>query len=272
MTPPAAAAAPAVRPRRPAAPRGPRRVSGPARPAAPQRRRARPRSTGHEAGLAVGLISALEGLAQHRLLDRLIRGRTWIGLLAFALIGIVTLQLGLLKLNGGIGRALEHEALLQRENAALSIENSELAAGSRIEARASHLGMAFAPPGSLRFLAASPGSDPAKAATAIGSSNHSSTAEARKAAGGSGEAAGGSREAAASGESRASSEAGSGEAAGSSSSSSEAESSSSGSGESTSPSAESTAAAGSPGSAESTSATSPEATPAGGIQAGSPGG
>ncbi len=270
MTPPAAAAAPAVRPRRPAAPRGPRRVSGPARPAAAQRR-ARPRSTGREAGLGVGLISALEGLAQHRLLDRLIRGRTWIGLLAFALIGIVTLQLGLLKLNGGIGRALEHEALLQRENATLSIENSELAAGSRIEARASHLGMAFAPSGSLRFLAASPGSDPAKAATAIGSSNHSSTAEARKAASGSGEAASGSGEAA-SGESPASSESASGEAAGSSSSSSEAESSTSGSEGSTSSSAESTVAAGSPGSAESTSAASSEAASAGGIQAGSPGG
>ncbi len=61
----------------------------------------------------------------------LIRGRAWIGLVAFALIGIVTLQLGLLQLNSGIGRALEREARLQRENAALSIENSELASGEQ---------------------------------------------------------------------------------------------------------------------------------------------
>ena len=143
MTPPAAAAAPTVRPRRAPAPRGPRRISGPARPATAPRRPATDATD--QAGLVLGLLSALESLAQHRLLDRLIRGRVWIGLVAFALIGIVTLQLGLLKLNGGIGRALEHEALLQRENAALSIENSELAAGTRVEQSAAKLGMAFVP-------------------------------------------------------------------------------------------------------------------------------
>ena len=71
--------------------------------------------------------------------------------MAFALIGIVTLQLGLLKLNAGIGRALEHEALLQRENAALSIENSELAAGDRVQSLAARLGMELVPPGSAAF-------------------------------------------------------------------------------------------------------------------------
>jgi hypothetical protein len=139
-------------------------------------RPARPQRAGGKAGLARGLIAAVEGLAQHRLLDRLIRGRTWIGLVAFALIGIVTLQLGLLKLNGGIGRALEHAALLQRENAALSIENSEMAAGNQVETRATHLGMAFVPSGSLRFLAARPHSDAAKAAAALTSAGHSSAA------------------------------------------------------------------------------------------------
>ncbi len=117
----------------------------------------------------LGLLSALESLAQHRLLDRLIRGRVWIGLVAFALIGIVTLQLGLLKLNGGIGRALEHEALLQRENAALSIENSELAAGTRVEQSAAKLGMAFVPGGALRFLPTSGHGDLGKAAAALAS-------------------------------------------------------------------------------------------------------
>ena len=59
----------------------------------------------------------------------------------------MTLQLGLLKLNGGIGRALEHEALLQRENAALSIENSEMAAGERVELSAARIGMEYVPAG-----------------------------------------------------------------------------------------------------------------------------
>ena len=91
----------------------------------------------------------------------------WIAIVAFALIGIVALQLGLLKLNGGIGRALEREALLQRQNAALSIENSELAAGPRIEALAGQLGMAFASPSQLRFLDSHPHADTARAASTL---------------------------------------------------------------------------------------------------------
>jgi hypothetical protein len=144
--------------------------------------------------VAFGLLAILEGLAQHRLLDRLIRGRMWIGLVAFALIGIVTLQLGLLKLNGGIGRALEHEALLQRENAALSIENSELASGAHVDTRATRLGMAFAPQTSLHFLKAPTRADLGKAAGALSSAEHSTSSPS------------GSGEAGASGEAPASSE------------------------------------------------------------------
>jgi hypothetical protein len=174
MTPPAAAAAPAVNPRRTVGPgRGPlsvphrpRRVSGPARrpvrarPSDERRARQPPRET----GLVLGLTAALERLSRSRLLDRLTQGRLSIALVAFALIGIVTMQLGLLKLNAGIGRALEHEALLQRENAALSIENSEMAAGDRVELQAGRLGMGLISPGALRFL--SPGSPSLQASRA----------------------------------------------------------------------------------------------------------
>jgi cell division protein FtsL len=169
MTPPAAAAAPAVRPRRAPTPRGPRRVSGPVRraPSIAPRRSTRPGAATTVNGFALGLISAVEALAQHRLLDRLIRGRMWIAIVAFALIGIVALQLGLLKLNGGIGRAIEREAVLQRQNAALSVENSELAAGPRVEALAAQLGMAFASPSQLRFLDSHPRADTARAASTL---------------------------------------------------------------------------------------------------------
>jgi len=85
-------------------------------------------------------------------LDRLIRSRGWIGVVAFALIGIVAMQLWLLKLNGGIGRAIEHEGLLQRENAALSAENSSMSAGDLIEGQAVASGMRIVAPGSLVFL------------------------------------------------------------------------------------------------------------------------
>src|SRR5439155_6146511 len=114
-----------------------RRVSGPARRAAPARtlgwRSVRP------GALLLQLVALLERLSSHRLLDRLIRGRAWIGLVAFALIGIVALQLALLKLNGGVGRALEHEGLLQRANAALAIENSEMSSATRVQAHAAQL-------------------------------------------------------------------------------------------------------------------------------------
>ncbi len=158
MSPPAAAAAPAVQPRRttrpvrPLAPsRRPRRVSGPARPG----RGAAQRSTGSrtaDGGLALAIPSVLARLAGHRLIDRLIAGKAWIGVVAFALIGIVTLQLALLQLNTGIGRVLEREGTLQRENSALSIENSEMEAGDRVESSAARLGMQLVPTGALRFL------------------------------------------------------------------------------------------------------------------------
>jgi len=195
VTPPAAAAAArTVQPRRPATPRRPlrnaprpRRISGPAhpgpahpRPARSRRELAgRPGSGGAiavEGGLALALPAALRSLSNHRVIDRLIAGKAWIFVVAFALIGIVTLQLALLELNSSIGRALEHGSALQRENAALSIENSEMAAGDRVETRAAHLGMEIVPSGALRFLAASPRGDVARAASALAKPPSTSTA------------------------------------------------------------------------------------------------
>jgi hypothetical protein len=181
MTPPATAAA--TRPRRSTsnarpltvAPR-PRRVSGPARP----RPSARPAPrAGSRHARTPGLVAALLRLLDLRTVDRLVRGRFAIGLVAFALIGIVTLQLGLLKLNAGIGRTLDREAVLQRENSVLGIENSELAAGGRIQSRAAELGMAAVPTGDLRFLHAQRG-DAGRAVAALGSSARALAARARE--------------------------------------------------------------------------------------------
>ncbi len=117
--------------------------------------------------------------------------------MAFALIGIVTLQLGLLKLNAGIGRALEHEAVLQRENAALSIENSEMATSARITSWAAREGMEPVPMGALRFLEARPLIDVARGAAALSASAHAAAAGSAEASGaGSSPAAGTSASAA----------------------------------------------------------------------------
>lgn len=129
----------------------------------------------------LGVLAALNGLSRHRSLDRLIRGRTWIALIAFALIGIVTLQLLVLRLNASIGRALVHEAQLQRENAALSIESSELAAGERVESQAARLGMQLVPVGALRFLTIDPKTDIARAAAALSAPVQASTSDAGEA-------------------------------------------------------------------------------------------
>ena len=119
-------------------------------------------------GLLPWLLGVAEALSSHRLLDRLIRGRLWIGIVAFALLGIVTLQLGLLKMNSGIGRALERSAELQRENAALSIENSELTSGERVESEAAgKLGMRLASVSALKPLASHERTDLAQAAAAL---------------------------------------------------------------------------------------------------------
>jgi hypothetical protein len=123
----------------------------------------------------LGLAGAVGALSRHRLVDRLIAGKAWIAVLAFALIGIVTLQLGLLELNRGIGRTLERQGLLERQNAALSIENSEMAAGNRVESRAQQLGMEIVPSSSLRFLPAH-GDDLAKAVAALNTPVHTVTA------------------------------------------------------------------------------------------------
>ncbi len=146
----------------------------------------------------LGLAAALRSLARHRALDRLIAGRTWIVLIAFALIGIVTLQLLVLKLNASIGRALVHEAQLQRENAALSIESSELAAGERVESQAARLGMELVPVGALRFLAVDPRADVARAAAALSTPVHAPGTDSGEAGAGSGEASTASAEASAS--------------------------------------------------------------------------
>jgi hypothetical protein len=136
-------------------------VSGPA-----TRRPARARATPNRAANPAIAVTT------HPLFDRLIHGRAWIGIVTFALIGIVTMQLGLLKLNAGIGRALEHEAALQRENSALSVENSEVAAGDTVELQAAHMGMQLVTSGSLRFLSAhGAGSEATTAARALAALN-----------------------------------------------------------------------------------------------------
>lgn len=158
--PAAGAGAATAHPRAPTRPAGTasRRISGPARAHAGAYAPVSPPDP-----FRLRLAPALARIPDHRFLDRVVRGRLWIGCIAFALLGIVAMQLSLLKLNTGIGRALEHESLLRRQNATLRYDVSNLSGGDRVETQAVRMGMTMASPGAIHFLSAG-GSDQARRA------------------------------------------------------------------------------------------------------------
>jgi hypothetical protein len=135
----------AARPR-PAAPsRHTRRVSGPLRPA--------------PAGAAVparrgttGVFERLRALPEHRMVDRLLRGRVWIALIGIMLGGIVAMQVSLLKLNAGISRAVEATSTLERQNSQLEARIGRLSTGEKVRSAATATGMVAPPAGDVEFL------------------------------------------------------------------------------------------------------------------------
>ena len=137
------------------APRTARRVSGPVtrRPVAVP------------GGAAVGRQTAfarVRALPDSRWLDRALRGRLWIWLLGVALLGVVGMQVTLLKLNSGIGRAVETSVTLERQNAALEASIARLSDTNRVQVGAAGLGMLVPAPGDVGYLDSRP-SDPARA-------------------------------------------------------------------------------------------------------------
>jgi cell division protein FtsL len=152
---PRTAAAPRHRPashagrglRRGPAPRAARRVSGPAQPAfagAPSAAAPRP--------FAVRLGATAMRVGDARFLDRLVRGRAWIAIIAVALLGIVFMQVSLLKLNAGISRAVTAADTLDRQNSTLRGDISNLDSGERIQAVAAKLGMITPAAGDVHYL------------------------------------------------------------------------------------------------------------------------
>src|SRR5581483_3817337 len=106
---------------RPSAP--PRRVSGPsggrtaaARTASPPKRRPQAKRTAQRPAVVSGLVAFARALPDHRVIDRLIRGRAWIPVLGVMLAGIVAMQVEVLKLGATMGRAIEQGSALQSRN------------------------------------------------------------------------------------------------------------------------------------------------------------
>ena len=182
MSPPAAAASARrsaathpARPRPRRVPNAPRRVSGPS-----GGKRAARAAVAAPVPVALRLAAAVHTVAEHRLLDRLLRGRMWIAILGVGLIGIVFMQVSMLGMNAGIGRAVDQATTLERQNAALQASISQLSSGERIESAAEKLGFVLPAAGSVRFLDAHdvdyrkaargiepPGSHPPEPATTV---------------------------------------------------------------------------------------------------------
>jgi cell division protein FtsL len=129
------------------APRIPRRTSGPSRPrtAAAPPHTPRPRQ-------APPVLQTLRRVPDARVLDRLLRGRGWIALIAVALLGIVFMQVSLLKLNAGISRAVSQSDGLERDNSELRAAISGLDAEARIQDTAALTGMKMPAAGDVRYL------------------------------------------------------------------------------------------------------------------------
>jgi cell division protein FtsL len=87
-----------------------------------------------------------------RFLDRLVRGRAWIAIVAVGLLGIVFMQVSLLKLNAGISRAVTAADTLDRQNSTLRGDISNLDSGERIQAVAAKLGMITPAAGDVHYL------------------------------------------------------------------------------------------------------------------------
>jgi cell division protein FtsL len=141
----------------------PRRISGPAQP------KRDPRMGGTIAArppLSLRLGATAMRVGDARLLDRLVRGRAWIALMAIGLIGIVFMQVSLLKLNAGISRAVTAADTLERQNSSLRTDISNLDSGERIQDVAAKLGMSTPAAGDVHYLDAGQ-ADATRAAASI---------------------------------------------------------------------------------------------------------
>ena len=93
------------------------------------------------------------------LLDRLVRGRAWVGFIGALLAGIVFLNVTVLELNGGIARTSREAGALARENARLRVQVARLGSTERIQAAAARRGFVMPAPGDVRYLTRRPRED-----------------------------------------------------------------------------------------------------------------
>jgi cell division protein FtsL len=135
----------------------PLRRRAPARQPAPARRPAQP--VRRPAAPVRGLIRPT-GAA---VLDRLLSGRLWIGLVFLLLVGIVFFNVDLLRMNRDIAVTAEKAETVKRQNARLRGDLARLGSSERIQKVAADSGLVLPAPGEVRYLKPNPGADPRNA-------------------------------------------------------------------------------------------------------------
>jgi cell division protein FtsL len=160
-----AAAARTAAPRRTAAASA--RATAPARRTAPGRRVAAParRVSGHARPAPAGRAVALPRGA--RVLDALLTGRIWIGLVGVLLAGIVFFNVDLLQMNREITQMADKAAEIKRQNDRLRHDYARLASSERIQEAAAALGLVYPAAGQVRYLESNPKLDAHNASNRI---------------------------------------------------------------------------------------------------------
>jgi hypothetical protein len=141
------------------APIHPRRVSGPSRRLAPA-----VAGVGGTRDSRTGPFEKLSRIPDHRVVDRLLRGRACIWLIGIMLGGIVAMQVSLLRLNSGISRAVQTQSTLEKQNMSLQQSIAALTSSDRVVSAAAGGQMIDPPAGQVRYVTARPATDPARAA------------------------------------------------------------------------------------------------------------
>ena len=100
-------------------------------------------------------------------LDAILHGRAWIGLVFVLLAGIVFFNVDLLQMNRDIARTEERLGSLKRENARLRTDLARLGSSERIQRVAAERGLVLPAPGEVRYLRANPAADARRAAARI---------------------------------------------------------------------------------------------------------
>ncbi len=125
----------------------PLRRRAPARPAPPARRpHAAPRRPVPGARVVRPAGAAV--------LDRLLSGRLWIGLVFLLLVGIVFFNVDLLRMNRDIAATAQKAETIKRENARLRGDLARLGSSERIQTTAAQRGLVLPAAGEVRYLKA----------------------------------------------------------------------------------------------------------------------